>query len=55
MKNLEIRLLIANKRLRHYEVAEALGITDCTFSRWMATEMSEEKKTKVLEAIAKLH
>lgn len=51
MKNMDIRIAIANKRLKYYEVAEACGISECTFSRWMRSEMSPERKKKVQKAI----
>lgn len=54
MKNIDIRNLIAQKRLKHYEVAEALKIDDSTFSRWLCHEMPAEKKKRVIEAINKI-
>jgi DNA-binding Xre family transcriptional regulator len=51
MCNVDIRELIARKRLRHYEVAAALGISEHTLSRWLRTELSNEKKQKIKEAI----
>lgn len=52
MKNLEIREAIQKKRLRHYEVAAALGVNPCTFSRWMyQQELSGDRKKRVLDAI----
>ena len=32
MKNIDIRLAIANKRLRNYEVAAGYGVSEFTFS-----------------------
>lgn len=51
MNNKEIREKIAKKRLKHYEVAQAIGITQYTFSHWLQTEMDPEKKSIVLKAI----
>jgi predicted XRE-type DNA-binding protein len=51
VKNIEIRNLIKQKRLKHYEVAEQLGISEYTFCKWMRTEMTAERKEKVLQAI----
>ena len=39
---------------RKYKVAELLGITEFTFSRWLRHELPEEKKTLILRAINKL-
>ena len=54
MNNKEIREKIAKKRLKHYEVAQAIGITQYTFSHWLQTEMSQEQKQIVLKAIKDL-
>ena len=49
--NKEIRELLAKRRIRQFEVAGQLGITEFTFSRWMRTELSPERKAKVESAI----
>ena len=54
MKNKDIRALILEKELNHYEVAEKLGITAFTFSVWLREELNEEKKKKTLKAIKDL-
>jgi len=51
MKNIEIRQAIAKKRLRFYEVANALGITCWTFSVWLRSELPQEKKEEILKVI----
>lgn len=51
MANKDIRALIRDNRLRHYEVASQLKISECTFSRWLRKELSLEKKQEVLKAI----
>ena len=51
LNNMEIRKRIAARRLRHYEVAEACGVSSYTFSHWLQTEMSPDKKERVLKAI----
>lgn len=51
LTNLEVRQAINKRRLKHYEVAAALGITQYTFSHWLQTEMPDEKRRKVLKAI----
>lgn len=53
MANLEIRQAIANKRLKHYEVAKALGISIYTFSHWLQVELPQDKKDLILEVIAR--
>ena len=54
MKNKEIRDAIARHRVRYYEVAEVLGISECTFSRWMRRELTEDKRELIIDAINKL-
>ena len=54
MVNLEIREEIRKKRLFHYEIADALGISESAFSKWLRSEMNAEKKEKVMQAIERL-
>lgn len=54
MKNIDIRLAIANKRLRNYEVAAACGVSEFTFSRWLRQELPQEKKKRILDVIESL-
>lgn len=52
--NQEIRDCISNHRLRNWEVAEKIGITDGCFSVWLRTPMREERKNRVEKAIEQL-
>ena len=54
INNIEIREQINKKRLKYFEVAEAVGITQYTLSHWLQTEMSAERKARVLNAINSL-
>lgn len=54
MKNMDIRDLIIKRRLKHYEVANALGINECTFSKWLRTELPEEKKEHIKKVIMEI-
>lgn len=49
--NKEIRKALVEKGIRHYEAAEACGVTCYTFSHWLQTEMKPEKKKKIMAAI----
>lgn len=51
--NQDIRIAIAESGLRQWQVAEAIGIADCTFCIWLRRELSPEKKKLVFEAIEK--
>ena len=54
MKNLDVRAKINNYRLRHYEVAQSLGISEYTLSVWLRTELTQEKKAKIINAVERL-
>ncbi len=54
MANAEIRKLIKSSRLYQYEVAEKIGVTECTLIRWLRKELPESKKQSVLQAIKEL-
>ena len=49
--NIEIRNAIFTNNIKKWEIANALGVTDSTFSRMLRTEMSEKTKNKILEII----
>lgn len=53
MANLEIRQAIAKKRLKHYEVAKALGVSATYFSHLLQTELPKDKQQEILEVIQK--
>lgn len=52
--NQEIRDQIMMNRLRQWEVAEQVGITDGRFSVWLRTPLSDERKARVEAAIDEL-
>lgn len=52
--NQEIRDRILFNRLKNWEVAQAVGISDSRFSVWLRTELSDERKERVLKAIESL-
>lgn len=51
MQNMEIRELMRKRRIRHYEIAEKLGINETTFCRWLRKEFTPERKQQVIAAI----
>ena len=52
--NEDIRLLIGKNLLKYWQVAEAIGISSFTFSVWLRTPLTDERKARVEEAINKL-
>ena len=51
MKNKEIRHLIKENSLHQWMVADAAGISEATFCRWLRKELEGEQKTVILRAI----
>ena len=54
MKNNEIKIAIKEARLFQWQIAEIMGITECSFSRKMRHELSEEEIKLIFEAIEDL-
>lgn len=54
MANIKIRDAIKKARLFHYEIADELGMSESVFSKLMRTELTPEKKEKILQAINKI-
>ena len=54
MNNVDIRAQVEKKRLKYYEVAEFVGIDECTLSKWMRKELDGERRKRVLNAIDSL-
>ena len=50
-ENREIRAAILLKGLKHWEVAEQLGIQESALSRMLRRELQEKEKEKLLNAI----
>lgn len=54
MANEEIKHAAAAAGVRLWRIGEALGLSDCNFSRKLRKELPEDEKEKVLEIIRKL-
>ena len=54
MENIEIRNEAARNGLKLWEVAEALGVADSTFSRKLRRELPSEQRDHVLKMIVDL-
>ena len=50
-KDLRDEMRIAN--VRHWEVAEAIGISEMTMVKWLRRELDDSKKALVREGISK--
>lgn len=53
-KNKDIRNEMKEAGLRHWQVADGLGLSDGNFSRKLRHELSDADKANVREIIAKL-
>lgn len=52
--NREIRNKIESNRILYWEVAEKVGIAQSNLSVWLRTEMREDRKKRVVNAIDEL-
>lgn len=54
MKNKDLRDEFRIANVKQWEVAEAIGISEMTFVKWLRRELSEDKKRLVREAVRKI-
>lgn len=54
MNNKEIRAAISDAKLKYWQVADALSMSDGAFSRKLRKELTAEEKETVLQAIRRL-
>ena len=54
MKNAVVRAAIAKAGLHQWQIADVIGISEGTLTRWLRTELSDERREKVLAAIDRL-
>lgn len=54
MYNVDVRRTAAGNGVRLWQIADALGISDCSLSRKLRKELSAEEKTAVFAIIRNL-
>ncbi len=54
MENKEIRKKIWEASLRHYKIAEKIGVSHITIMNWMRVKLTPEREAKILKAIEEL-
>ena len=54
MRNAEIRLEAAGAGVKLWQIAEALGIADCSLSRKLRRELSDADKAKIRKIITEV-
>lgn len=52
--NEDIRQVIRDKRIYHWELASALGVSEATLCRWLRVELTADLKAKVFAAIDRI-
>lgn len=50
-RNMELKALIKDCGLKYWQLGEILGVSDVTISRWLRSELDENKKERIKEAI----
>ena len=53
-RNEDIREAIKTSGLFQWQIAEQIGVTEFTFTRWLRGVLSDERKERILSAIAEL-
>lgn len=53
-QNFEIRESALRNNVKHWQIAQKLGIQETNFSRMLRTELPEEKKSEILKIISVL-
>lgn len=54
MYNVDVRRTAAGNGVRLWQIADALGISDCSLSRKLRKELSSEEKTTIFAIIRNL-
>lgn len=49
--NREVREALHNKGMKQWELADMLGVSEFTLTRWLRKELTEDKKELLLKAI----
>lgn len=50
-RNLDVRQQADRSAVLLWQIAEGLGITDATFSRWLRKELPPERKREIFDII----
>lgn len=54
MSNQDIRRTAAGAGVKLWQIADALGMADCSFSRKLRKELSQDEKEKIFSIIRRL-
>jgi predicted XRE-type DNA-binding protein len=53
-KNIDIREAIKKANFPQWMIADRMGVTDTTFSRWLRKELAEDKKQEIFNLIKEI-
>ena len=54
MKNVELRTYALNHGVKLWEIAEKMGVSECTFSKSLRREFDTKKKAGIMKIIDEL-
>lgn len=54
MANVDVKLIAAGKGVKLWQIADRLGIADCSFSRKLRKELPQEEKEHILQIITQI-
>ena len=54
MENIQIRMAAREAHIALWKIAQMVGISEPTLTRWLRVELSQEKKVRILQAIEQL-
>ena len=54
MENEKVRRLAAANSIRHWQIAQFLGVTEPTMTRWLRYPLPAEKEAKIRAAIKEI-
>lgn len=54
MENIQIRKAAREAHIPLWKIAQMVGISEPTLTRWLRVELSQEKKVRILQAIEQL-
>lgn len=54
MENIQIRMAAREAHIPLCKIAQMVGISEPTLTRWLRVELSQEKKVRILQAIEQL-
>lgn len=54
MNNKKLLELLRRENIRHWQIAEVIGMHESAFSRWFRKELSQEQRVQVLSAVEEI-